>query len=251
MKISATVFVPNIGIISTNLSVTVNVSSTPWIKISSCATSVMCVLSLIATEKAIKAFISFYNTLSKSTKRSETLSAMVFLVRQTFAKTRRFSGHTISAACTMNVFINSPSLNGFEATAISLAMRWLAFTAASLMSRLLAKTQTIVSSDPTTVHQPSLFPALKTCHICRHEDWHSGDKAYILSAMQHAENTSNILLFHSLRQKNRRMTNFLGTICVHFLFFFDIGTLGRNKKKVEHKTQGSSSKHKSKTNLLA
>lgn len=50
-----------------------------------------------------------------------------------------FSGHTISAAFIMHVFSNSPSLNGFEASAISLAMRYLAFTAASQIFLTMSK----------------------------------------------------------------------------------------------------------------
>ena len=86
VEISAAVVVPNIGIISTNSSVTVNVSSTSRMKMATCATSVMSVLSSIKTEKAIKAFILFFHWPSKSTERSEILSAMTFLVRLTFAK---------------------------------------------------------------------------------------------------------------------------------------------------------------------
>lgn len=92
-------------------------------KIASCATSVITVLLSIETEKAIKAFTLFFNWLSKSTERSEILSGMVFLVRVIFAKACHFSGHTISAAFTMHVFMNLPSLYGFEATAILLGMR--------------------------------------------------------------------------------------------------------------------------------
>ena len=87
----------------------------------SCATSVMSVLSSTATEKAIKAYTLFFNWLSKSTERLEILTAMMFLVRLIFAKV--FQGTPTSAAFTMHVFMNSPSLNSFEATAMSLAVK--------------------------------------------------------------------------------------------------------------------------------
>ncbi|KAL4008220.1 hypothetical protein ACER0C_002072 [Sarotherodon galilaeus] len=74
-------------------------------------------------ENAINDFTFCFNWLSKSAERSEIPSATVFLVRLIFAKAWRFSGHTISDAFIIHVFTNSPSLNGFEASAISLAMR--------------------------------------------------------------------------------------------------------------------------------
>ena len=92
-------------------------------KMASCAASVVSVLSSRATEKAMKTFILFIDWPSKCTERSKILSAMVFLERLTLAKARRSSGHMISAAFTMHVFMNLPSPNGFEATVIFLAMR--------------------------------------------------------------------------------------------------------------------------------
>ena len=73
VKISAAVGVLDIGTISTNSSEAINVFSTPRMKIASNATSVMSVLSSIATEKAINFFILFFNWLFKFVERSEIL----------------------------------------------------------------------------------------------------------------------------------------------------------------------------------
>jgi len=64
---------------------------------------------------------------------------LVFLVMLIFAKSCLFSGHLTSTAFYMHVFINSSSKYGFDAIAVSLATRYLAFTAARLTSQLWGK----------------------------------------------------------------------------------------------------------------
>jgi len=85
--------------------------------------SKMSMLSLSATENVTNNLIFFFSWLSKFAKMFEILSATVFLVRLILAKICRFSEHTISAAFRMHVFTNSPSEYGFDANALSLAVR--------------------------------------------------------------------------------------------------------------------------------
>ena len=115
----------------------------------------------------------------------------------------------------MHVFTHSPSLNGFEATAVSLAMRELALTAASLMSLLWGNTHCCFCRPDNTSFTFSLLRFLQSVIF---EDSHSGDEGSVLSALQHAVNTPNIHLSLSPPGIKRRMSMFLGTLCTlrHF-----------------------------------
>lgn len=112
-----------------------NISS-PRMKMASCAMSIMSVLSSTAREYAIKFLLLSHNCVLKSVAISQTRSAIVFLLRLTFAKICVLSGHKTSHTFIMQLF---RVVNGRADLAISSATIKLAFTTASLCHYALVK----------------------------------------------------------------------------------------------------------------
>ena len=124
LKISLAVIVSIIGTNPRN-SVTDKVSSTPRINMACCATSDMSVLSSSATENITNDLTFFFSWLSKFAEMFEILPPTMFLVRLISAKTSASQKTRFlqPLGCILLVFTNSPSQHGFDANAISLAIR--------------------------------------------------------------------------------------------------------------------------------
>src|SRR4029434_5112030 len=108
------------------------VEATPQMKIDSWAVSDVSLLSSTAREYAIKSFPFPISCCCRLMARSHTQSATLFLLRLTFKNACLVSGHTMSQTFIMQFLLNSPSVKGRTALAISATTIKLALTAASL-----------------------------------------------------------------------------------------------------------------------
>uniref|UniRef100_A0A0L8GKY6 Uncharacterized protein n=1 Tax=Octopus bimaculoides TaxID=37653 RepID=A0A0L8GKY6_OCTBM len=136
-------------------SLTNKLESTLWTKITSCAVSVMSIVSSTAREYATKSFPFSINCVFKSIAISHTQSATIFLLILISANSYFLSGHKTSHIFIMQLFTNSPSLNGRADFAISSATIKLSLTAASLSDFASAKKK--VCCSVRFLFNPSTF----------------------------------------------------------------------------------------------